>query len=707
MTKPLISRHLSQSALSLAVALAAVVAGVPIAGCGSSHDDLILQAARRDRPTSQNEDQGAEDASTSTESQGGDSDADSSADSGSQYASETDSGSNHSGSENSSDSKKKPEASWNLSTIDQRRPEEPLPNQQQRARAYQNLTAIAEALGKYYEDQDRYPKPFTKAAGGFDGLSWRVELLPYLGYQGLYQRFDFTKPWDQEPNKSLLKYIPPEYVSPERFDVKTNYLLPAHRNFLFGENKARAKFQIEDGPESTILLVEAADSQAVEWTSPQDFSPEDTDIRDDLSGLRQDGVFAVWANGVPVMLSKKLSSQQLWDALTYESGDGQVAGDVHQDISVPLRAGADAEQVATETSDSSADTTVETEKPQDRELTASRHRWDVPSTAEIAQAQQRLREIFAAELSEADTRASRLELAQQMVQQAKMMSQDHAGAYVLQTAALRVASSAGGWKELLKAVESRSAQFDVDPYEVNVSALLDFGETAVEQKRKRSFGDNLDYAKRAVKILHQGVLRDDYARAARLAGHAARFTDTGPLKALSKEFSRLRFLFESSQRQYTDANEQMAKFREDSSDPEAAAAVGRFLCFIKEDWQQGLPLLSRSSNPSLQQAVALDRQGARDPSEQVAIADAWWQLAMQTPGPKFRQGTLDRAAYWYRLALPKLPESLDKIHAKARLKRLGQAEPVTPQSALRQIADSLDVDLAAAGAMLTTRSSMD
>ena len=56
-------------------------------------------------------------------------------------------------------------------------------------------------------------------------LSWRVELLPFLGYEELYNHFDQNAAWNSPQNKRLLEYIPPEFQSAERFDDRTNYLL--------------------------------------------------------------------------------------------------------------------------------------------------------------------------------------------------------------------------------------------------------------------------------------------------------------------------------------------------------------------------------------------------------------------------------------------------------------------------------------------------
>ena len=158
--------------------------------------------------------------------------------------------------------------------IEERKPATPLSEAERRRQSLENITKLADALQKFYIDKKRFPQSFQVSRSKIPTLSWRVEILPYLGYQDLYDQFDFTMPWDREPNKSLLSYIPPEFVSPERFDTKTNYLLPADRAFMFGENRSPRIRDVDDGVDNTIMMVEVNDDLAVEWTSPRDYIPK-------------------------------------------------------------------------------------------------------------------------------------------------------------------------------------------------------------------------------------------------------------------------------------------------------------------------------------------------------------------------------------------------------------------------------------------------
>ena len=104
-------------------------------------------------------------------------------------------------------------------------------------------------------------------------LSWRVALLPYLGYQRLYDEFRLDEPWNSRHNYELLKQIPSVYQSPERFDDHTNYVVPADSSTVFRGKGVVRLSDFEDGAKNTVMVVEVDDVAAVPWTAPRNSSP--------------------------------------------------------------------------------------------------------------------------------------------------------------------------------------------------------------------------------------------------------------------------------------------------------------------------------------------------------------------------------------------------------------------------------------------------
>lgn len=108
--------------------------------------------------------------------------------------------------------------------------------------------------------------------------------------------------------------------------------------------------------------------------------------------------------------------------------------------------------------------------------------------------------------------------------------------------------------------------------------------------------------------------------------------------------------------------------------PEDFTASGRFLCFVKGDWELGLADLSKGKDESLKK-LAEDDLAAGNPT---AIADAWFVLLKKESAAK------ERVLYWYAKAWPKtagierekMRERLTKLYAPAVPGKLSVGGPV-------------------------------
>jgi len=103
-------------------------------------------------------------------------------------------------------------------------------------------------------------------------------------------------------------------------------------------------------------------------------------------------------------------------------------------------------------------------------------------------------------------------------------------------------------------------------------------------------------------------------------------------------------------------------------DPEYGAAcrrLGLSLALVDGDWRRGLLWLARGDDRTLRRLAQIDRQEMYDTPEQLAVAEAWWDLAGQADG-EIRNRLLARSLWWYRRALSKLHE-FRKTQVQARL----------------------------------------
>lgn len=199
---------------------------------------------------------------------------------------------------------------------------------EQRGRAIENLKRVAAALQQYQNEKGIFPAPAITSADGRPLLSWRVELLPYLGYGGLAAAFHRDEPWDSPHNQSLLAQIPSVYQSPERLDQRTNLLVPVGTSSAFYGNQGRSPRRWEDGLSNIILLLEVDNEQAVPWTAPQDWNYEPTQPLRGLGNLRGDGFFAAWADTQVALLAKDLSIDTARAMFTVDGGEAFTAASI-------------------------------------------------------------------------------------------------------------------------------------------------------------------------------------------------------------------------------------------------------------------------------------------------------------------------------------------------------------------------------------------
>jgi len=99
----------------------------------------------------------------------------------------------------------------------------------------------------------------------------------------------------------------------------------------------------------------------------------------------------------------------------------------------------------------------------------------------------------------------------------------------------------------------------------------------------------------------------------------------------------------------------------------ACRQLGLALALGEGDWQRGLLWLSRGDDQTLRRLALADAQEVYDTSEQLALGDAWWDMAQQAEGDA-RRRLLGRACWRYRQALNKLRE-VRKLQVQTRMQQ--------------------------------------
>jgi hypothetical protein len=169
---------------------------------------------------------------------------------------------------------------------------------------------------------EAYPDPKRVPAGS--KLSWRVQLLPYLGQDNLYRQFHHNEPWDSAHNKTLLTQMPKVFAHPRHPETEAQGLT-YYRVFtgpqtpfpLGGPVRFPAGFT--DGTSNTILIVEAADP--VPWTKPDELAYDPQKPLPKLGGHFRSGTVVGMADSMSRVVGPGVSERTLRAAITPAGGE--------------------------------------------------------------------------------------------------------------------------------------------------------------------------------------------------------------------------------------------------------------------------------------------------------------------------------------------------------------------------------------------------
>ncbi len=181
-----------------------------------------------------------------------------------------------------------------------------------------HLKQLALAMHNFHDVYKHFPSAAIRDAQGRPLLSWRVALLPFLEENQLYKQFHLDEPWDSEHNKALIRKMPSVFAphSPRlRAEGKTTLLVPVGKQTIFGPPEGVSIREIIDGTSTTIMIVDADEARAVDWTKPADLNVDGVDAKQAVYGTRKEVVCA-FADGSAHVLGPALTAEQVRALLT-------------------------------------------------------------------------------------------------------------------------------------------------------------------------------------------------------------------------------------------------------------------------------------------------------------------------------------------------------------------------------------------------------
>ncbi len=153
------------------------------------------------------------------------------------------------------------------------------------------------------------------------------------------------------------------------------------------------------------------------------------------------------------------------------------------------------------------------------------------------------------------------------------------------------------------------------------------------------------------------------ADAGNLAMEIGNHPQAGHLRANARLLSNYTRTLNSQHSVYRNA---LSSLRANPADPAAHTVVGRWLCFVVDDWPRGLPHLSQGVDYSLAQAAKLDLAASSSSAECAQAGDFWWDLAEGKPASE-SAAMKRRALHWYDVASTQSENSLADVRIRQRM----------------------------------------
>lgn len=289
-------------------------------------------------------------------------------------------------------------------------------------------------------------------------------------------------------------------------------------------------------------------------------------------------------------------------------------------------------------------------------------KYDIPAGSELQSMRAQL--IAAYKPGEVKSPGDRVKLAREMVQSARTI-EDASERYALLSQAAELAEAAGDPALTLQIVDILGEHFKIDACQLREQAL---GRYALAARSAEQYASLAAVSEQAMK---QALAVRNGTSAMRVAEIVVQACQRLPGREFRKDALARREWVELIWQQLEEVRQAEAIATERPDDTAAHLTLGRWHSFANDDWEQGLPHLAKCSDEPLQGLALQDMKLAEstDVEAQVALGDAWWELAQRRKGEE-QSPLMLRAGFWYQKALDGSLTGLKRIRLEKRLEEL-------------------------------------
>jgi hypothetical protein len=202
-----------------------------------------------------------------------------------------------------------------------------------------------------------------------------------------------------------------------------------------------------------------------------------------------------------------------------------------------------------------------------------------------------------------------------------------------------------------RVVEEMATHFDVDTLDLKVKALTAICKSIGPREQPNAIVDRL------VALMKEAVTKEKFDAAKQLGTTATdvarKSKDSAFIKETVARQGTIIKLIAEVQKAQAKVEEAVDFLDKNPTDPTANLAVGKYTCFMKNQWNKGIPMLALGDDPASKDLAVRELKGMTDAVAQAKLGDAWWDLGEKKNGLA-KKNIQGHAASWYQQALPGL-----------------------------------------------------
>jgi hypothetical protein len=193
-----------------------------------------------------------------------------------------------------------------------------------RTQSVNHMKHLALAMHNYLSQHGHFPPAVVLGPDGKTPHSWRVELLPFLEQQSLYDQYRMDEPWDSPANRKVLEARPELFGYPGSGQDPTHsayFVVVGPKTMFPPGGKGRRIQEVVDGTSMTIMIVEA--KRPIPWTKPEDIPFDPDGPPPQLGGFQPEsqGYNAGFGDGSVRFIKESVNPRVLKALLTAQGGE--------------------------------------------------------------------------------------------------------------------------------------------------------------------------------------------------------------------------------------------------------------------------------------------------------------------------------------------------------------------------------------------------